>query len=307
MTFSRSLFVALTAVALAGLTSTAGAAMPKASFLGLSPLPAVTDGHTVITLGAGAGVKILREGAAPISVSLPEDCRIVAAASDSGASDCRAENHFQFQLVSLTTGATRPMPGSDAVTGPDIASNAIKAMGSRWLTGIYCVPGCQSYALQWQTGELRKVSDSRRLLPVTVLDSTTLDVPPTTPYVSFHDADLKSTWTYRRGRIAKSLRIKLTRGTLITDVRVNGWRVAWVTQRGTALSPSVTTLNMKTGRRTTIPISRFEAAGRRIAPSTFAGLQVTDKRLVVSFVPRGAATPSGEGRVRAVTSLPWPT
>jgi len=307
MSILRSLSAVLAAVAFVASTGGTAAASPKATLLGPSLLPAVTDGRSAIVLGAGSDVRIFHDVASsPLRVILPEGCRIVVAKSGTGASDCHVQDVPALQLVSLNTGAVRPLPGADAVTGRDIATTSFKAMGSQWIAGVFCVPGCENYALQWQTGAVRMFTDNHQFLPVTVLDSPALTIPAATPYVTLRDDDLKSTWTYRRGSTVKRLPIKPKRGTQISTVQVNGWRTAWVTQQGTRSEPAVTTLNVKTGHRVTIPIARFQAARHPRAPLTGVELAVTNRQLVVSYVPRGSATPDGGGTDRVVTSLPWP-
>jgi len=306
MNLSKGLLVAL--VTVAGIASAGGtaAASPKATFLGSSLFPAVTDGQSAIILGTGSDVRIFHDvGTSPIRVVLPEGCRVVVAKSGTGASDCYASDVPALQLVSLKTGAARPLPGADAVTGRDIMGNSFKMMGSRWIAGVFCVPGCESYALQWQTGAVRMFPDNHQFLPVTVLDSPALTIPAAAPYVTLRDDELKSTWTYHRGTTVKRLPIKAKRGTQISSVQVNGWRTAWITQQGRS-KPTVTTLNVKTGHRVTIPIARFQAVGHPIAPLTSAELALTNRQLVVSYVPRGSATPDGGGTDRVVTGLPWP-
>lgn len=294
---SRSAVCAFVVLVTVGAPAVAHAATAKPTLLGLATLPVVSDGRSMVAFGVGPDARISRDDStAPRSLGLSDGCSVAAAYAGTGVLGCGDDK--PFRLISLRTGVTRPLPGAEQLTPPG-SSSSVGEMGSQWLSGIRTNGPYDSVALQWHTGETRLPLDSTWYLPTTILSSPNLRLPKNDPYVQAHGALI-----YHRGRFKRSLGIKSGPPNAHAEIRVSGWRVAWVTNQGKG-GPfnAVVVLNAKTGRRITIPLRRFVAPGYPIGASGYGVLRLTDKRLVLVYRPAGAV-PGSEG---VITSLPWPS
>jgi len=296
-----ALFIAVAVATPVG-ASAAVATTPKATTLGVSARPAVSDGRSAIAIGTGADVKIFRDGhTAPVSSPTAAGCGISLAAAGTGLVQCAivgpAGTVPTFRLVSMSTGADRPLPGASVLTSPSTSPTTF-AMGSRWIAATKCAEQCQTLAIQWHTGASKRFTYDKRREPQTALDSPTLKPSASQPSVNVEGGRL----VYRRGAFSRSLKPPFPQ---ITSVHVVGWRVAWLSQgpaQGGGKGLEVNVLNAETGKRARIALSRFGASsGGGAADSRHPmSLQVTAKRVVLSFP--AAADPDGY----TVTSLPWP-
>lgn len=296
----------LVGVLLIAATSTEATASSAPRVLGQFDVPAISDRQSVAVLGSGPATAVLIDSSTALRARpMADGCAVTNAASGTGLVQCGTTGTLP-QLVHLTTGALRALPGAAQPANREPGGVPTYAyMGRQWLAGSIANGHNLGFILNWRTGAFQwKDVEVGPTLP-TNLDSPTFAALPAAPRVitKTSGGNRSATSYFVRGRVTKLL----NRGCVCSQYVVSGSRVAWLSagdlsHRGQR-ARTLHVVNVKTGRKASVALSGFSGFAQGNSES-WQQLAATNGRLIVS-VPVPIAGKPGY-YTWTVSTAPWP-